>query len=675
MNRQQLYKLVTGAIVGLLLVVTLAGAPTSWAGPKDTPITVEGKGYEVAFEQTGATMNLNFTLGDYSITKLVADGQTFSKLNFAGTVYTTDKGYAELPFIHAAVQLPPDRNVSLAVTGSKFVDYKLKTPLLPSKGTIYRDQDPNTIPYQVAPESIVNAWYPKQLADMIEPYIFRDVRGTNVYVYPFQYNAKAQVLRVYTDISVKLVENNSPAVNPLTRATKVVAEMEPVYRSMFVNYTPNTLNWANELAEFGHILVLYTSRDATVIQPYITWKREMGYTVQTQQVATGTNVKTTILNAYNANTNILYVQLVGDWADIKSDTTARAPMDPMLGRVVGTDYYPDLIIGRFSASTTTHVTTQINKAINYEKATSGTWYDKAMGIGSDEGDGIGDDGEIDWYHQQVIRDYRLIPYGYPSTGFTLLKGTSTASQVTTAVNAGLGLINYTGHGSTTSWGTTGFNNTNVLALTNGNMLPAIISVACVNGAFHSTTTDCFAEAWLRHTGGGAVATLMSTINQPWTPPMRGQDYMNDMIVGGYSYTANPGNGIDTTYGKKTFGAITFNGMVLMYTESSTSSDLDTLKTWTIFGDASLLLRTKAPTAIALSNSTVTTGVAFTTRVTAGTTGVANARVTISQGANIATGLTDANGYVTLNHSLTAGAAKLAVTGQNLATIYQNITVQ
>ena len=93
------------------------------------------------------------------------------------------------------------------------------------------------------------------------------------------------------------------------------------------------------------------------------------------------------------------------------------------------------------------------------------------------------------------------------------------------MNAGRGMINYCGHGSDTSWGSTGFNNSNVNALVNDNMLPVICSVACVNGNFPNQT--CFAEAWLRATNNGeptgAVATYMSTVNQSWDPPMEGED--------------------------------------------------------------------------------------------------------------------------------------------------------
>jgi len=164
-------------------------------------------------------------------------------------------------------------------------------------------------------------------------------------------------------------------------------------KSIFLNYsTPAT----RAVAESGEMLVIYTARDATAIQPYIQWKTENGFKVTPQQVATGTNVKSTILNAYNANKKLLYVQLVGDWEDIKSDigTSQKKPMDPMLGCVTGSDKIPDLIIGRFSAKSAADVTTQINKAINYEKTPdlNATWYSNAIGIGSNEGDGAGDDG-------------------------------------------------------------------------------------------------------------------------------------------------------------------------------------------------------------------------------------------------------------------------------------------
>jgi hypothetical protein len=222
----------------------------------------------------------------------------------------------------------------------------------------------------------------------------------------------------------------------------------------------------------------------------------------------------------------------------------------------------------------------------------------------------------------------------------------------------------------TSWGTTGFSNTHVNQLTNGNMLPFIFSVACVNGAFHSG--DCFAEAWLRKENGGSVMALMATINQPWQPPMRGQDYFNDLLTGGYNYATNPGNGTSTTEGRTVLGSVIVNGLVLMYAESASTSDLQTIQTWTTFGDASLQARTKAPSTITLSNTSLTAGLSFETVVSVNGSPFKGALVSISQNGNYFSAYSNQTGAVSIPNTFTPGNVLLVVTGFNTQTIYQTI---
>ena len=638
-------------------------------------------GFQVDFSQkSDAEMELNFELNDYSIDSVIKGNVTYSKIKFDGSVSTNEKGFAELPFVNANIQLPPDRNVDVKVISSDFKDYQLDFPLLPSRGTIYRNQNPDEIPYEIAPESIVDKWYPGDVASASSPFIFRDVRGTNVLVHAFQYNSEKQVLRVYEKVQIAVVHNDEIPVNPIENIrTKVEPTMMDMYETLFINYNTDR-DWSHSVGEIGEILVLYTSSNGglSTIQPWIDWKKEMGYTVTAQSVSSGTNVKSTISSAYTSNSNILYVQLVGDWAHIKSDTGPdSAPTDPMLGCVVGSDYYPELIIGRFSAESSTEVTTQINKAINYEKLsnTSATWMKRGLGIGSEQGDGSGDDGEADYAHVDVIKDYKLVPttynqvdeaYQYPSD-----------SDVANSINNGISVINYCGHGSETSFVTSGFNNSDIAGLSNGDMLPIIFSVACVNGKFHQSG-NCFAEAWLEKQNGGAVATVMSTINQPWQPPMRGQDYFNDLLTGGYNYSSGSGSGTSTTEGRTTFGSIIVNGFALMYAEvgsPSSGDDLETIQTWTIFGDASLQVRTDTPKTISLSNESVLLGTSFSTTVSAGGSPIENAKVCISQGNTYLSGVTNSSGQVTISTSgLVAGTAKLTVTGFNLATKYEDVTI-
>ncbi|MBC8416329.1 MAG: agmatine deiminase, partial [Candidatus Cloacimonetes bacterium] len=475
------------------------------------------QGFEVSFNQpVSSEYDLEFELGDYRLNETQKNGKMFTEIDFAGSVVTNKKGFAALPYIHASVQLSNDRNVTTEIISTDYVEYSLNYPLLPSRGIIYRNQDPSTIPYEIADESIIDEFYPKDIAEATEPFILRDIRGTNVYVYPFQYNAARNILRVYTNVIVKLIENNTPVINPLISAKRKVArEMNSLYKTVFINY--DETRFEHELADFGSILVIRTPRDIDAIAPYIQWKREKGFTVYEEEVVTGTNVISLVSSQYTAHNDILYVQLVGDWADIQGPTAGGAAADPNLGCVVGGDIYMDLIVGRFSANSTTHVTTQVNKTITYERDPDmgADWYKAAVGIASSQGAGIGDDGEADYEHMNVIWNDKLDPFTY-DTYTPIYDPSANATMVANAVNAGTSIINYCGHGSMTSWVTSGFNNTHVNLLTNGDKLPFIISVACVNGAFDDG--ECFAEAWLKKDGAGAVGMFAGSINQTWAPP-------------------------------------------------------------------------------------------------------------------------------------------------------------
>ncbi len=633
-------------------------------------------GYNVSYSQaSGRDHQLEFTLGNFCVATVSHQGESYSQVSFEGKIVTSLKGFAELPYLNTTVMLDPLKNVSMEVIPGEYEDIRLTYPMIPSRGTIYRTQDPSAVPYLIDPKSVTDSWYPSNLADNTEPFILRDIRGTSVYVYPFRYNAARQILRVYKSVTVRLVENESAPVNPLLETSgSIVREMDAVYRSVFINYDDFSRDNLT-IGEFGDILVVTTSRDEAAIQPYVQWKKEKGFDVTVEVVPTGTVVNNTVQSAYDANNEILYVLLVGDWADLQCTTSPSGrPEDPQVGCVVGTDDFADISVGRFSANSPADVTAQVDKVINYEKLpeAGASWYSQAIGIASAEGAGIGDDGESDIQHENVIYNDKLDPFTY--NGFTTIydPGAST-SQVTSQVNAGVSVINYTGHGWGDGWGTTGFSSANVANLTNGFKLPFIISVACNNGDFD--LGNCFAESWLRKDSAGAIMFMGASISQPWAEPMRGQDYFMDILTGGYDYSAHPGqNGISTTEQRTTLGSIIFNGLTLMCVESGGSADWETAKTWNFFGDPSVQARTAMPADLVLNSTLVMVGIPFALNVSSAGEPVANAMIGLSQGDLYYHGVTDAAGNVTLDHALNPGTAKLVVTSFNKETIYEDVIV-
>lgn len=633
--------------------------------------------YTVSYSQPQPGVHqLTFEIHDYSIDEVTHDGVTYNKINFASSTTTELKGWAELPFVSAAIQLPANKNVDMEVAEDMVVVTPLNHPMVPSRGIIYRNQEPSEIPYEVDPASRLVEDYPADIATMEAPFIVRDVRGTSVRFYPFHYDAMHNILNVFNRVVITLRENSQPATNPLTRINPTpVKEAVGMYQNLFLNYEPTRDALAQ--GEKGDILVLTPSAYENAADLYIQWKKEMGYNVEKQVVSSGANVTSTIQTAYNSNGNLMYVQLFGDWADIKSNTITSdytaAPADPKMGCVAGNDNYPDIAIGRFSCSSNAQALVQVNKAINYEKTPNMDpgWRETFIGIGSSEGQGSGDDGEIDYVHVQRIYSERLADFTYLTENGNY-GDNSTASTLAGHVNAGASTIAYCGHGAETYFVTTNYSNTNVNASTNGDRLPFIVAVACVNGKFNQSG-DCFAEAWLKKENGGAVVTLMSTINQPWTPPQRGQDYFYDILVGGFNYNQYSGqNGINTNEQRTHWGSIVVNAFTLALTESSTSSDVETFQTWTTFGDASLQLRTKQPVAITSSVNTLMTGVPYTTTITANGQPVEDALVCISQNDTYYSAYTDANGQVTIQHDFSAGDVLLVVTAFNNTTIYETI---
>ncbi len=667
-------------ICAFFLLISQAQSPVSFSNNFSQHLAE--KPYTTSFAQPNpGEYQISFAINNVEVVDVVKNGTTYSKINFASSTVSQKKGWAELPYVSASIQLPADKNVSVAhIFVSDVVEFTVDNPILPSRGVIYRNQNPEEIPYHIDPESIENEFYPsmeENIVTMESPFIVRDVRGTTVHFYPFHYNPVTRTVRFFRQVTVTLEENASAATNPLVNASaRPCREAVAMYKSLFLNYEPNRDALAQ--GEKGDILVYTTSTYESAADTYIQWKKEMGYNVTKQVVSNNTNVASSIATAYSSNNNLMYVQLFGDWDNIKSNTISvdgeSAPTDPKMGCVAGNDNYPDIAIGRFSCSSNAQALVQVNKAINYEKNPNmdANWRETFIGIGSSEGSGSGDDNEIDYVHVQRIYSERLDPFTYNTENGNYGDNAS-ASTLATHVNAGASTIAYCGHGDETYFVTTNYSNTNVNSSTNGDKLPFIVSVACVNGKFNRSGGDCFAEAWLKKENGGAVVTLMSTINQPWTPPQRGQDYFYDILVGGFNYNQYSGqSGINTNEQRTHWGSIVVNAFNLGLTESSTSSDLETFQTWTTFGDASLQLRTKQPDALALSNRAVMQGVPFTTTVTVNGTPVEDALVCISQNGNYFSAYTDASGNVSITHGLTPGEALLVVTAFNTTTIYETI---
>ncbi len=523
---------------------------------------------------------LNFTQTAYGLKQVTTENGEAYIVKLPKGSQIQKKGAPDLAKLSESLIIPDAKKMSLEIVSSDYVDIE-NVDVAPSKGVLSRDKDPKNIPFEYGEEYQKDEFFPSEIAYLRDPYIIRDFRGQTVVAQPYQYNPVKKVLRVYTNIVVRVVATEDGGENVLTRkkALKSInSRFGSIYSNHFLNY--KTKKYTPLQENGGKLLIITYDSFADEMQPFVEWKKSIGFDVEMVNYSTigsSSALKSYVQNYYD-NNGLTYLLLVGDHGQVPSSRTSAGDSDNNYGYTVGNDHYIDLFVGRFSAENAAQVTTQVNRTIYYERdMPSNAAHIKAgIGIASNEGTGGGgDDGQSDEQHMNHIEN-DLEGYGYSIT--RCYQNGGTASQLSNLVNSGTGIINYVGHGGNTSWAAPRFTNSNVNALTNTDKYPFVISVACVVGNFTGRT--CFSEAWLRATDNsgnptGAVVFCGSTINQSWASPMCAQDEMNDLLVAN-TFTS--------------YGAVFMNGVFQMIDEYGNDGN-NMADTWTCFGDPSLQTRT------------------------------------------------------------------------------------
>ncbi|HEY3296356.1 MAG TPA: C25 family cysteine peptidase [bacterium] len=566
-----------------MLLMAAQHVLTGQTRPQDVTVTV--------LESSAARTVVRFDVDGFTRDDIQIAGQDYVTLTCGHESVRLEAGAPALPRLSRSIVIPDDADMQIRMISSDYVDYT-STPVAPSKGNLLRTVDPATVAYVFGPVYQQAAWYPRDLASLRTPYVLRDLRGAVIDLNAFQYNPALQTLRVYTSVTVEISAAGYGGENMLARVRpfrKVDPEFERIYQRHFLNYDHTALLYT-PVPENGEMLIICYDAFRTAIVPFANWKIQKGIPTTIVNVSaignTATAIRAYIQNFYNTH-DLGYVLLVGDAEQIATPTASTGSSDPTYSKLAGSDDYPDVFVGRFSAASVADVQTQVERSVEYERdAQAGAaWYHAGTCIGSDQGPGH-NGGEYDYVHEGNLRA-DLLNFTYTAIDQIFDPG-ATAAQVSAALNAGRSIINYTGHGSQTSWGTTGFSNSNVAALTNDNLLPFIFSVACVNGQFAGAT--CFAEAWMRSTRGGqpigAIATYMSSINQSWNPPMDAQDEETDLLL---------------ARAKTTVGGLCYNSSCRMMDLNPGVDGADMFNTWQIFGDPSLQIRTATPVAMAVSH--------------------------------------------------------------------------
>lgn len=572
-------------------------------GSEDSQARVLGAGQELKIE---------ITVPSYQLRNVEIDGKNCVVVSMPGASWHMLRGYPLVPQLTRLVKIPHNGEVHMRVLSVEEEEVTLTAPIIPSKGHFTRDIPYESVPFEFGPIYRQNVFWlsAEEQFQIGEPFMFRDVRGVRIQILPIRANHVTMKMKVLKKAVILLTFEGGERTVSAESTVVPSRTFSRFYQENFLNYSaPQTERGGTVPPESNRKLVVITPAEFEgLLGTWVEWKRKAGYEVTVKSFPSGTvagTIKTYLQGLYdNAATRFGYVVLIGDAGYVSNFEQAQpmptfkgkyegAAADRVYVRLAGNDNYPDAFISRVSGNAD-QITLQLNKFINYEKSNNGAWLAKGICIASNQGSPT-DRERAEWIQngggsgQKVpVDDGGLLKFGY--TAFDdIYDPTASAAQVTNAVNSGRGIICYIGHGSSTSWGTTGFSVSQAKALTNGAQLPHIWSVACVNGDFVKTA-ECFAEAWLRAPNGGAIAMEAASTNEAWVPPCDKQTTVVNAIIRKSFFT---------------FGALEAAGCVKgleVWGDTDKGQGNQMAEQCNLFGDCTILLKTKEQASIAVQVS-------------------------------------------------------------------------
>ena len=492
---------------------------------------------------TWQSLQVVFNPQELSFGEAAIDGQQFTTISLDGYMPSAAVGAPSLPTFSRLIEVPLCNGFEVKVTEVAYDTIQLHgARLMPTQPSRSKS---DTMPTRLVIDSKIyasDAFYGQEEAIVEAVGIARDRRLARLQFSPIRYNpvrgqlivCRHAVVTVHykeadKDASIALFDqHHSPAFS--------------IGNGVLNNLYPKAVRTT---APIRYLIVAHSSFRG---QPdnFVQWKRRKGYLtdiVYTDSAAVGSTttsisafVQSQYTNATPTNPAPTFLLIVGDHEQIPafSGTTASDHITDLyyISWTPG-DNIPDCYCGRFSAQNISQLTPQIQKTLMYEQYSFNdpSFLDRAVLVAGVDGGSAGDYG---YTHADPAMDYAATHYINSTQGFTQVQyfknntsiiplasgvtiGSSASSNSATVrgyYNQGAGWINYSAHGSATSWGTPSFTTSHITSMTNSQKFGLMIGNCCLTNKFETTT--CFGEALLRKDNYcGAVGYIGGSNSTYW----------------------------------------------------------------------------------------------------------------------------------------------------------------
>lgn len=511
---------------------------------------VFGQNYRVN-HNTYQKVSVTFKPGELEIQNVNIPEGDFTLVTLPDYASSYVPGAPQLPQLARMLEIPVCDSVMVNVVNAEYVDYNagdlgISHPLFPVQISAAKNQPNPDFAYNREIYN-TNAFYALPLVSVEKAGVRRSVALATVHVAPIQYNPVSQIVRVYKRIDVEFTFANADMAQTYA-LQQLASPLFDLDKGLIIN------KMHSSRSEFSGVPIKYLIIGNAMfennedLEAFVAWKKRLGYLVELvftnnpQVGSTTTSIQSYIRshfsNATAENPAPTYVLLLGDREQLPAFSSQIQSENHITDLYYATadnsDYLPDCYYGRLSATNNQQLSNQIEKIMMYEQYTmpEPSYLGNAVLIaGTDDYYGpTHANGQINYVNNYYVKTDNP-ECNYTNVMVHLYNCSSAASQIRSEVSAGAGLVNYTAHGSETSWADPSFTVSHVAQLQNDGKYGLMIGNCCQSGNFK--ISECFGEALLRAERKGAMGYIGASNNTYW-----GEDFY--WAVGYRSnVTANP----------------------------------------------------------------------------------------------------------------------------------------
>jgi hypothetical protein len=654
------------------------------------------------------------------------EGTTYQSLSIPNGGKTYNIGWAELPTLGRFIAVPQGSKPKVEI-----LQYQVTT--ISGYNVLPVQEQP--VDLSGAPEPAFtkdesfyrkNEFYPDRMAFVEEPKLLRGCPVSQVMFFPVQYNPVTSELKVYSYMKVKISYpgGNGVFVDPSHRSPY----FESLYQNMILNYSslgsPAPLGGKSDTG-CDFLIITHPNFQAWA-ESLATWKNLCGISTwvrTTTQTGSDTgSIRSYIQTAYNTwNPAPSFVLLIGDAEYIPLFYRTTHPYDGYktgtdlyYGTVSGSDWFPDIFLGRISVDSASQAGVVMRKILQYERypiTSPASFYNHFLMAGyfQDDYSPYGWEDRFFIKTSEVVRDFlltkgynveRCYDEGSSTTPCCYYYGdplpaditwTGNATQITNAINTGAFIVNHRDHGAFEGWGDPAYVVSNINALNNQDRLPVVMSINCETGHFDNetdasgagtgTNSICFCEAFQRKSNGGAVGVFgLTRVSYSGNNDEMCKGFYDAMWPDFDPSYPSGGSTHPITNSLFRMGMVKNFGLFWMYDKyyltggsgypwgADLTTTLITFEMATWFGDPTMEPWTALPQNLSVTHPDIIIlgGMPFQVTVSLNSQPVINALVCLQKGTEVyQAGRTDSTGQITLNPlPVTLGDANLTVTAHN-----------